>query len=44
MALEWLLNVLTNQEERQKMDVEKLRELEAEFIKIVLENEEPMIF
>lgn len=44
MALEWLLNVLTNEEERQKLDVEKLRELEAEFIRRVLQNEEPMIF
>tara|TARA_Y100000590_G_scaffold323369_1_gene366471 strand:+ start:200628 stop:200762 length:135 start_codon:yes stop_codon:yes gene_type:complete len=43
MALEWLLNVLTNQEERQKLEVEKLRELEAEFIKSVLQSEEPMI-
>ena len=43
MALEWLLNVLTNQEERQKLEVEKLRELEAEFIREVLRNEEPMI-
>lgn len=43
MAPEWLLNVLTNQEERQKLDVEKLRELEAEFIRTVLQNEEPMI-
>lgn len=43
MAPEWLLNVLSNQEERQNMEVEKLRELEAEFIKWVLRSEEPMI-
>ena len=43
MAQEWLLNVLSNKEERQKLDVEKLRELEAEFIRAILQSEEPMI-
>ena len=43
MAQEWILKVLFSNEERQKLDVEKLRELEAEFIRQVLQNEEPMI-
>lgn len=43
MAYESLLTLLTNVQERQSLDVDKLRELEAEFIKQVLQAEEPMI-
>lgn len=43
MAQEWLLKILTTNEERQRLSLEKLRELEAEFIKKILQEEEPMI-
>lgn len=43
MAFETLLKVLTNQEERRKLNIEELRELEDQFIRAVLQNEEPMI-
>lgn len=43
MNIEKLFNLLTNNEERQKLEGETLRELEAEFIKSILMSEEPMI-
>ncbi len=43
MNIEKLFSLLSSHEERQKLESETLRELEAEFIRSILLSEEPMI-